>query len=360
MRGRYVSQNTLFFSMTLEYLETYMPQTKGLQQLGRSPQTVKAHRDTLTIFRRFLLEDKKLSIRRFSFQECTPALMQDFILYLKSAGNSGSTCNRRLCTLRSYFWFASDRDITLQSVALRISKIHLCKEEQRDKKILSQEAMTCLLRQPANTKMGLRDRVIMILLYDSAIRLDELLNLKLQDLVLERKDPYIRVEGKGNKERVVAITNMTAAHLFEYFKVFHAGNNNKQSLLFYTKIKGQTGKMSEGNVERFIKQYAYQARQEHADLQSDDCKSDDIPENVHPHMFRRSRATMLYQNGVELALLSKILGHSSIETTKIYASPSMEMLRKAMESVETPVQLNEKPLWESCSEEDLAKLCGLR
>jgi len=69
---------------------------------------------------------------------------------------------------------------------------------------------------------------------------------------------------------------------------------------------------------------------------------------------------MLYQSGVELALISRILGHSSIETSKIYAIPSMDMMRKAMESVETPEQQNVKPLWKSCSEEDLAKLCGLR
>jgi len=345
MKCNNVSQNTLFFSMALEYLETYMP-----KQLGRSLKTIKSHRDTLTVFRRFLLEEKKISIRKFSFQECTPVLIQDFIVHQKLVGNSACTCNRRLSSLRSYLWFASDRDVSLQSVALRISKIPLCKEVQRDKKVLSQEAMSCLLRQPTNTKTGLRDRVIMILLYDSAIRLDELLSLKTQDLVLDRKDPYIRVNGKGNKERVVAITTMTAAHLSEYFKVFHTDLNDKQAPFFYTKIKGQVGKMSEGNVERLIKQYACKAKKE--------C--DDIPENVHPHMFRRTRATMLYQNGVELALISRILGHSSIETSKIYATPSLEMLKKAMESVETPAQLNEKPLWKSGSEKDLAKLCGLR
>jgi len=345
MRGRNTSEDTLFFSMTLEYLETYMP-----KQLGRSPQTIKAHRDALTIFRRFLLEEKKISIQRFTFLECTPVLMQDFIIYLKGMGNSASTCNRRISSIRSYLWLASDRNIALQSVALRIAKIPSCKEEKREKEILSPEAMSCLLRQPANTKMGLRDRVMMILLYDSAIRLNELLSLKVQDLVLDCNDPYIRVDGKGNKERVVAITIITAAHLLEYFRVFHEGQFDKQSLFFYTKIKGQLGKMSEGNVERFIKQYADQAR--------NDCN--DIPVSVHPHMFRRTRATNLYQSGVELALIARILGHSSIETSKQYATPSMAMLREAMESVETPEQLHEKPLWESCSEDDLAKLCGLR
>lgn len=345
MKSRGNFQGTLFFSMTLEYLETYMP-----NQLGRSPQTIKAHRDTLSVFRRFLLEDMKSSVKRFTFEEVTPALVQDFILYLKAKGNSASTCNRRLTSLRSYLWFASDRDVALQSVALRIAKIPLCKESQKEKKVLSQDAFSIILRQPSNSKMGFRDRAIMILLYDSAIRLDELLSLTVRDVVLSRGDPYIRVDGKGNKERVVAITEMTAAHLKEYIRIYHPIPQDKQALLFFTKIKGSVGKMSEGNVERFIKQYALKA--------AESCS--EVPGNVHPHMFRRSRATMLYQNGVELALISRILGHSQIETSRIYATPSMEMLREAMESVESPEQQNEKPLWESCGEDELARLCGLR
>ena len=159
----------------------------------------------------------------------------------------------------------------------------------------------------------------------------------------------IKVNGKGNKERIVVISPKTLEHLNLYLKIFHL-NGNRDDLIFYTKIKGQTGKMSEGNVERFIAQYANRAKE--------DCK--EIPLRVHPHMFRRTRATQLYQNGVELALISRILGHSSIETTKVYATASLEMLRTAMEAVETPEQLKAKPLWKECSEEEMAKLCGLR
>ena len=345
MRGNAIKPETLFFSMTLEYLETYMP-----RQLGSSPHTIKAHRDALSVFRSFLLEKMNISIGRFTFRECTPALMQDFILHLKECGNSAATCNRRLCSLRTYLWFASDRDIALQSVALRIGKIPLCKEERREKAVLSPDAMANVLRQPANTKMGLRDKVMMILLYDSAIRLDELLSMKVQDAALQGKEPYILVFGKGSRERVVAITELTSAHLAEYIQVFHGSSADRQDLLFYTKIKGITGKMSEGNVERFIKQYAKQARE----------YCGEVPESVYPHMFRRSRATEMYQNDIELALISKILGHAQVETTKIYAVPSLEMLRVAIESVETPEQASELPLWESCSEADMARLCGIR
>lgn len=344
MKNRIVSEGTLFFSMTMEFLETYLP-----RQLGRSPETIKSHRDSLTVFRRYLLEKRKISIGGFCFNDCNARLIQDFIIHLKELGNKPGTCNQRLSTIKTYLWFAADRDIALQSTALIISRIPQCRVPKQEKTMLSEDALSCILQQPGSNKTGIRDKVMMILLYDSAIRLDELLSLTIQDLVLERKEPYIRINGKGNKERIVAISPRTSEHLIQYLKVFHP-EANRNNFVFFTTLKGKLDKMSESNVERFINQYAAQTREF--------CF--DIPPKVYPHMFRRTRATNLYQHGVELALISRILGHSSIETTKIYATPSMKMLREAIESVETPEQQNEKPLWKNCNEEEMAKLCGLR
>ena len=331
--------------MTLEFLETYLP-----RQLGRSPKTIKSYRDSLTVFRRYLYEECQISVAIFKFDECSQKCIQEFIIYLKDNGNSPGTCNQRLTALKSYIWFASDRNIAIQSVALSISRIPQCKVPQKEKVTLTEEALTAILHQPPNTKMGLRDRIIMILLYDSAIRLEELLCLTLKDISIKTDNPYIRISGKGNKERIVAITLKTAEHLNQYLAVYHKNNLNMNQYLFITKIKGVTDRMSPGNVERFINQYSESARE----------KCFQIPIKVYPHMFRRTRATDLYQNGVELELVSRILGHSSTETTKIYAKPSIQMLRKAIESVETPAQAAEEPLWTSCNEEEMAKLCGLR
>ncbi|WAG42480.1 site-specific integrase [Clostridium estertheticum] len=345
MKNKGTQTETLFFSMTLEFLETYLP-----RQLGRSPKTIKSYRDSLTVFRRYLFDECQISVAIFKFDECSQKCIQKFIIYLKGIGNSPGTCNQRLTALKSYIWFASDRNIAIQSVALSISRIPQCKVPEKEKETLTEEALTAILHQPPNTKMGLRDRVIMILLYDSAIRLEELLCLTLKDISIKTDNPYIRISGKGNKERIVAITLKTAEHLNQYLTVYHKNYLNMNQYLFITKIKGVTDRMSPGNVERFIKQYAESARE----------KCFQIPIKVYPHMFRRTRATDLYQNGVELELVSRILGHSSTETTKIYAKPSIQMLRKAIESVETPAQANEEPLWTSCNEEEMSKLCGLR
>ena len=83
-----------------------------------------------------------------------------------------------------------------------------------------------------------------------------------------------------------------------------------------------------------------------------------ISRNLHCHMFRRTRATGLYRNGVELEMISVILGHSSTETTRIYATPSIEMLGEAMNTANSTIP-DETPEWEE-NEDELARICGLR
>ena len=338
------SSYPLFFSMTYEFLETYLP-----KQCGRSPHTVKSYRDALSLFRQYVLNELGISISKFTFVECTREKVIDFMDYLTKRGSKPNTRNQRLATLKSYISFASDKNIAFQSIALEIKRTPQCKAPKTGKVVIPEEAMKVIINQPSNTKMGIRDRTIMILLYDTATRLAEILSLSIIDVAITGDNPYIRVHGKGSKERIVPVSMKTVKHLTQYISVFHGNRNSKTTLLFYTIIKNVVGVMSEGNVERFIKGYAEKARLF--------CPS--VPEKVHPHMFRRTRATELYQNGVSLPLISRLLGHASLETTKIYAKPSLKMLRDAIESVETPIEKNEQPLWEG-SEKIMAKLCGLR
>ena len=188
--------------------------------------------------------------------------------------------------------------------------------------------------------------VIMILLYDTAIRIAELLELKISSLKLTSV-PSIHIHGKGDKERSVSITDATVSHLKKYLRQFHPEMLPDQPL-FYTKIKGCIAPMSPGNVSRIISKYADMIRSEHPDL----------PKHLHCHMFRRTRATGLYRNGVELEMISVILGHSSTETTRIYATPSIEMLGEAMNTANSTIP-GETPDWEE-NEDELARICGLR
>ena len=173
--------------------------------------------------------------------------------------------------------FAADKDVTLQSNELEVRRVRQCRVPKTEKTVIAEEAMAARLRQPANTKMGLRDRSIMILLYDSGARLAEILGLKLSDVALDGDNPYIRVNGKGSKERVVPIKAKTAAHLNHYVSVYHTNQRPNTNLLFFTVIRAVIGMMSERNVERLVKDYAHKAQAS--------CPS--VPDHVHPYMFRR-------------------------------------------------------------------------
>ncbi|MEG0323498.1 MAG: tyrosine-type recombinase/integrase [Raoultibacter sp.] len=332
-----------FFSLTYEFLMHYLP-----HQLGRSPDTVESYRDALTIFRRFVLEKVGLTIAAMTFGDCNRDLALSFLEHLRQQGCSAGTCNQRLAALKSYLWYASETDIAVQSVALSISRIPPVKGPKKIKEKLSEQDLSALLAQPdPSRKIGVRDRTIMVLMYDSAIRLSELLGLDIGSVYLN-DEPRIYVVGKGSKERMIAVSDATAEHIASYITLFHGSTVCPDDPLFFTKNKGVMGRMSESNVQRFIQRYA--------DLARNSCP--DIPEKVHPHMLRRTRATDLYQSGVALELVSRILGHNKVETTKIYAKPSMKMMREAMENAYLPSKC-EAPAWVG-NEDELARLCGLR
>ncbi len=330
--------------MTYEFLAVYLP-----KQCGRSPHTVESYRDALSLFRRYVLHALGESIATFTFAACTRECVLGFMDHLTELKSKPGTRNQRLAVLKSYLAFAADKDVTLQSIELEIRRVPQCRAPKTEKTVIPEDAMAAILHQPPNTKMGLRDRAMMVLLYDSGARLAEVLGLRVSDAVISGDNPYIRVTGKGSKQRIVPISAKTAAHLTQYISVYHTEERLKTKLLFFTVIKNVAGMMSEGNVERLVKAYARKARRS--------CPS--VPDNVHPHMFRRTRATQLYQNGVRLPLVSRLLGHASLQTTQVYAKPSLKMLREAIESVETPEQKAEKPIWEE-NEAMLAKLSGLR
>ena len=167
------SNSNLFFSVTYEFLDIYM-----ITQVGRSMDTIESYRDALTIFRRYVLNELQISIAKFTFAECTRSCIFRFLEYLKAHGNKPGTRNQRLAAIKSYLWFAADKDVTLQSIALEVSRIPQCKNPSTDKYVLSEAALNAIFYQPTNTRMGLRDRTIMTLLYDSASRLAELLNIR--------------------------------------------------------------------------------------------------------------------------------------------------------------------------------------
>lgn len=333
----------LFFSKTKDFLDIYLA-----RQADRSPETIKAYRIALTSFYTYVTAEKSLNVTSFCFTDCTYEFVLSYSQYLQEKEKlSNSSVNQRLAALKAYLKYVSDGDIALIQVYLGIQKVPLLKIAKLQRPILEKDVLKILLEKPPATARGNRDRMIMILLFDSAIRVAELLNITLGDISLKRLLPTIVIHGKGKKERVISLNDRTAEHLREYIKHFHTPESAQNTPLFYTVIHGEMKKMSERNVERIVKKYADLVRAENPD----------IPDSVYPHMFRRTRASGLYRDGVPIEMISAILGHTNSETTKIYAIPSVEQMRAALQKGQ-PEDDSAEQLWKG-KEEEIRKIFGL-
>ena len=175
-----------------------------------------------------------------------------------------------------------------------------------------------------------------------------MIQLTIGDIYQRDGFTYLLIHGKGNKERKVSIDQRTAELLDKYIKEYHPDRTELGKPLIYTVIKGEVKHMSHRNIQKILKKYAVKAEEE--------C----ILPSVHPHLLRRSRASNLYQNGTPIEIVSRFLGHSCTETTKDhYAYPSLEQMRKALDSRKEDTIKQEQPLWAG-HEDELAKMCGLR
>lgn len=308
--------NQLFYGYTFEYFNIYLK-----KQCSRSSNTIESYRDALTVFRKFITDVEHCSIKDFKVEQCTKEFVLKFIEWMKKEGKKPTTINHHISALKGYLWYIADKDITYQNIAISVSHIPKMKIQKKEKPILSDEMLEAMFRAPKNNKKGIRNRVIMIMLYETAIRVGELIKIKKDDLFLDGKEPYVFIQGKGDKERIVGLSSLVVEHIKLYLKLYH--QNNESEYLFYTIIKGHSSHISESTIETFIQKYADQIRN----------KIVDVPKHVHPHMFRRSRATHLYQDNIPMELVARLLGHSSIETTRsYYAKPSLEQMKEVIEN----------------------------
>lgn len=219
---------------------------------------------------------------------------------------------------------------------------------------MSENALKCLLAQPdTQTAIGIRNLFFMILMYDTAARNSELLNIRLKDIRQVCSHYTVLLHGKGGKERVLPLENRTVEHLKRYLRYFHnSKNSNPDDHLFYIRQKGRMNKMSPDCVAKFIRNYGKMALKQCSEIQ----------ENIHPHMLRHTRAMHLYRNGMQLPELQQFLGHNQLETVFIYAYADAEMKRKAIEnsSLSNLVVPSTAKSELYSSDDEIRKLCGLR
>ena len=333
-----------FWQYVRDYLTVNLPRIRCL-----SPRTVDSYRQSIAMYCSFLKEQSGIEFSGVSFENVTRDSVVKFIQWLRDERSCGiSTCNLRLSSLKSFLKYCADAEISLYSVYQEVKRIPLMKAPKMPVGYMSDSAIKALLAQPdIRTVKGARNRMIIILLYDTGTRVQELVDMKIADLHLGARNPFIIVTGKGSKTRSIPLMDKTVAHLKEYLRRFHTnsvdGNNGP---LFYSIRDGMPHMLSTDAVSVILKDCGERAKRT--------CS--EVPERVHPHLIRHTRAMHLYRSGMPLSYIAEFLGHASMNTTEIYASANVEMLREALAKV-NPELADEMPLWKD--EESLRKLCGL-
>ena len=343
---------TDLFSVIHDYFIIYLPRQKRC-----SPHTIRSYAKVWETLLDFTKERNGIKLSEITFEMLDSPTIAEFLDMLEiERGCSVSTRNHRLHCIRAFYEYAANMHPTIMAFKAEVLKVP---RKKQDKvllvKYMDEESVKILLEQPdASSQKGLRDKIMLILLYDSAARVHELLNIKLCDIKFG-SFPTVVLNGKGSKIRTVPIMKKTAEHLQKYISVFH---NDKAStvddFLFYVIRDEIKRRMSENNVRSILNSYGKKAQQQFSQ----------IPNNVHPHLLRHSRAMHLYQHGMDLILVSQWLGHAELEATLIYAHADTEKKRKAIEAAQKGnVALSDKDSTSRFKIDDdlmLKRLCGLR
>jgi len=340
------------FKLIHDFVKLYLPKQRKV-----SPHTIRAYKNAIDLLLDYVSAVKNVPLEDVTFEMLTLDVMLAFLDSIEGErGCSVSTRNSRLAALRAFLTFCAQRDVTTIVTLKELKKIPVKKPVQVECiNYMSLAAVSAIAAEPNTTMFkGLRDRMFMLLMYDLGARLQEMIDIRLCDIRISQTST-ITIRGKGGKVRTVPIMEGTVASLRRYLAAFHPGAFlSEETPLFYTEIQGTRKPISASCVRLFLTQYAAAARE----------KCAEVPEKVHPHLWRHSRAMHLYQNGMDLTLVSQWLGHANLEVTLVYAHADPEHKRKAIAASTPP----DSPLGRKLSPESftvsdadtLKRLCGLK
>jgi site-specific recombinase XerD len=340
------------FATLKEFLNTYLTVIKK-----RSENTISSYKDTIRLYLEYLQLSQNKPLASLIKSDFSQNNIIGFMDWLKSdRSNLPSTINQRLSHIRVLCSYLMKNNFITYGELNDINEIALIPDKRVKKLIwLTIDELKLILTQPdLDKKTGIRDKFFIVLLYESGCRNQELLNLRIVDFETTKKgEATLHILGKGKKYRVIPIAKETVDLYYEYCKKYHSIDIiNPNDLLFYTVRNEIKTKMSADNVQRFLRHYEQLARKLNIT----------IP-HLHPHLMRTTRAMHLYLAGVPLPLIADWLGHSQLDTTRIYAAATIEMKRTAVKNMELNINdeyKDEVAFKYTDDEEVILKLCGLK
>jgi len=293
---------TSTFLLNLESLKDFNLYLKNEKRY--SIHTEKAYMSDLNQFVSYLKESYELQDQN----KATSQMVRSWVIELMNNNTTARSINRKLSTLKSYFKFLLREGVIVDNP---MKKVSAPKMESRLPSYMEKDDMDLLLdpERFENNFSGMRNRLMIMLLYYTGMRRSELIGLTLSSFDVHNNN--LKVLGKGNKERIIPINNELSEILAFYLverNNRHSNTLNKELLLT------DSGKMLYPNfVYRIVKNHL--AKVSTAEKRS-------------PHVLRHTFATHLLNNGADLNAIKEILGHANLSATQIYTHNSVEKLKQ--------------------------------
>lgn len=323
---------TDFAAQLSRYLGIYLP-----GQFGGSINTVRSYRDTFSLLLRYCQEEQNLPPEKLTLERIDHHLIEQFLLWLENERSCcAATRNNRLAAIHAFYRYLQ---IEMPHLLVRCQEVLAIPYKKAQKKVMSYltlEGIKALLAQPdTHAASGRRDLAMLSLLYDTGARVQELVDLKIEDVRLS-SPVVIRLIGKGNKSRLVPIMTPTENLLRRYLDEY---DKNHSAHGGYPLFVNRTGKkLTRAGVRYILDKYLSQAKS---------ADSTPLPETLSPHCLRHSKAMHLLQSGVNLVYIRDLLGHADVSTTEIYARADEHLKRKALEQAyPSPTPTSDTVSWQ--------------
>lgn len=309
-------KNTDFLVILEDYFTTYLPYSKGL-----SLNTIKSYKQSFLLLLNFMYSEKRIPADKLTFQNFDYKTLLEFFDWLETKRRCKPvTRNQRLSAIVAFSEYAQNRDFEAASVfRTSINNIPLKKGTAKSRAVFTREEVAILLALPNDhTETGLRDKILLSIMYASGARAQEVCDLTVRSVQFYDGTATLILTGKGNKTRRIGLPHRCAEMLKKYIQHRHIDKAYNHHV-FSSQTHEQ---MTISCIEGVFKKYISLAKDNHPNLYPLD--------NYSPHSMRHSTASHLLESGVDIVTIKNILGHVSLQTTQVYAELSQETVNKRL------------------------------
>lgn len=295
-----------------------------VNQRGLSHNTLLAYRDALKLLFCFVAGEDKKPVEKLQVEDLDDQHIVAFLSHLETQrGVSARTRNARLAACRTFFRYLSREEPALLPQCQLIQTIPLKRTQHKSIDYLNEEEMKRLFEAvDTGTKTGLRDNALLLLMFNTGARAQEVVDLRIANLRFD-KGGQVTLLGKGRKQRACPLWPETVTAIKQYLDE-REGKAMGTNLLFLN-AHGQP--ITRFGIRHIVKKYTALA---------DDKNQTLVKKNIGPHSIRHSTAMHLIKAGNEINMVALWLGHADINTTHIYVEIDMEMKRKILEKATVP------------------------